>query len=189
MDEAPLGLMGARTGHYRYESMHHGELWLDLDGLFRRPARLTGFVAALARRLRPYQPDAVCAPLTGGAFLGLAVATRLDVEFCYTQRAASAYPVSYSLAGDPELAGRRVAVVDDVINAGSATLATLAALRAVSATPVALAALLVLGARAERIGTEHGIALETLQWLDNPLYPRDGCPLYRTGVPLTGPPT
>ena len=46
----------------------------------------------------------MCAPLTGGAFLGLAVATRLDVEFCYPQRAASAYPVNYSLRTDVPLA-------------------------------------------------------------------------------------
>ena len=30
----------ARRGHFRLESGHHGELWLNLDALFARPASL-----------------------------------------------------------------------------------------------------------------------------------------------------
>ncbi len=26
-----MGLVGARTGHFRFESGHHGDTWLDLD--------------------------------------------------------------------------------------------------------------------------------------------------------------
>jgi orotate phosphoribosyltransferase len=44
--------LAARRGHFRLESGHHGELWLDLDPLFARPARLAPFTD----RARPTAP-------------------------------------------------------------------------------------------------------------------------------------
>src|SRR5207244_12514669 len=51
-----LNLAGSRTGHFRLESGHHTELWLDLDQLFARLAALPPYAAVLggggfARRL------------------------------------------------------------------------------------------------------------------------------------------
>jgi orotate phosphoribosyltransferase len=33
-------LLAARQGHFKLESGHHGDLWLDLDQLLGQPARL-----------------------------------------------------------------------------------------------------------------------------------------------------
>src|SRR4051812_12665546 len=81
--------LAARRGHFRLESGHHGELWLDLDALFARPARVAPFVQELARQLSAYGAEVVCGPLVGGAFVAQAVATLLDVECAWTERVAA----------------------------------------------------------------------------------------------------
>ena len=74
----------------------------------------------------------------GGAFLAQAVAAELDVEFYHTERVATTggglYPVNYRLPDTlrHRISGKRVAIVDDAINAGSAVRARLR--RATAAT-------------------------------------------------------
>jgi orotate phosphoribosyltransferase len=83
--------------------------------------------------VRPFAPAVVCGPLTGGAFVGLLVAEALGTAFVPTaRRTAVTGPVHYDLPAPlrPLLAGVRVAIVDDAVNAGSATLASRAAIEA-----------------------------------------------------------
>ncbi len=186
-----LSLIAARTGHFRLESGHHGSLWLDLDPLFLRPGRLERFVAGLTDKLAGHAVEAVCGPLTGGAFLAQSVAAALDVEFYYTERVAptdhdALYAVQYRLPGGlrERVRGKPVAVVDDVINAGSALRGTLAELRACGATPVAAGALLVLGSAAASWCAEQGLPLESVAALANEIWAPAECPLCAAGVPL-----
>ena len=79
---------------------------------------------------------------------------------------------------------QRVAVVNDVINAGSAVRGALIDLDACGARPVAIGALLVLGTSAARLAADRGVALETLASLPNTLWTPAECPLCGRGVPL-----
>jgi orotate phosphoribosyltransferase len=183
--------LDARRGHFRLESGHHGELWLDLDGLFARPARLAPFVAELAEQLSACGADIVCGPLVGGAFVAQAVAERLGIEASWTERVAAPsgaglYAARYRIpdALRDRLRGRSVAVVDDVVNAGSATGATIADLRACDTRPVALGALLVLGEGAARLADEEGLALASVAALPNAIWAPADCPLCAAGVAL-----
>lgn len=185
-------LLAARRGHFRYESGHHGELWLELDALFARPRRLQPFVARLARRLSAHSVDAVCGPLVGGAFLAQLLAARLDVECYYSARTGpvgddALYSADYRIpaAFARRLPRRRVAVVDDAINAGSAVRATLRALRGCGAEPVAIGALLVLGQAVA--GVAGGLPVEAAATMPNPLWTPADCPLCAAGAPLTDP--
>jgi orotate phosphoribosyltransferase len=184
-------LLDARRGHFALESGHHGELWLELDALFMRPTPVARFAAELARRLVPAEVQAVCGPLVGGALLAQAVATRLDVEFFYAKPlaadpAAGLYAVRYRLPAPmrARAAGLEVAIVDDVVNAGSATRATYAELREVGARPVAIATLLTLGTAVPEFAREHGLALASLAALPNSLWEPAACPLCAAGIPL-----
>jgi orotate phosphoribosyltransferase len=186
-----IAALDVRRGHFRLESGHHGELWLDLDGLFARPARLAPFVAELAEQLSGSGAGVVCGPLVGGAFVAQAVAERLGIEASWTERVpapsrASLYAARYRLpdALRGRLGGRSVAVVDDVVNAGSATRATIAELRACGARPVALGALLVLGDGAARLAGGEGLALASVAALANAIWPPADCPLCAAGVAL-----
>jgi orotate phosphoribosyltransferase len=186
------GLLPARRGHFRLESGHHGDLWLDLELLFFRPARLRPLAEELARVLSKYAVDAVCGPLVEGAFVASVVAPLLDVPFTYAERrvasrAEQLYPVSYVLppAFRPRLDGQRVAIVNDVINAGSAVRGTLRSLRDCGAEPIAIATLAILGDAAARLASEEGVALETLATLPNEIWTPAECPLCARHVPLS----
>jgi orotate phosphoribosyltransferase len=96
------------------------------------------------------------------------------------------FPVEYRIPGAlrGRVRGRRIAIVNDVISAGSSVRGTLADLRACGAEPVVIGALLVLGESAVHYAAEQGVALERLvlresaQWL-----PLD-CPLCAEGTPF-----
>src|SRR5215471_14392725 len=85
-----ISLLPARRGHFRFESGHHGDLWLDLELLFYEPARVGPLAEELAGKLSKYAIDAVCGPLVEGAFVALMVASRLAVPFTYAERRVSA---------------------------------------------------------------------------------------------------
>jgi orotate phosphoribosyltransferase len=187
-----IDAMGAQRGHFLLESGHHGELWLDLDALFAQPARVAPFVAALGSQLSAVGAEVVCGPLVGGAFVAQAIAAQLEVECAWTERVAGSpddglYAARYGVpdALRERLRGRSVAIVDDVINAGSATRATLADLRACGARVLAIGALLVLGPWAAELAAAESLALESVATLDNPLWVPDECPLCAAGVPLS----
>ena len=141
--------MPAHRGHFLLESGLHSDLWLDLDALFIRPGRLRPFVAGLAGRLAEHRVEVVCGPLVGGAFVAQLVAAELDADFAYSERLVTAAGAEFRLPPwlRMRVRGRRVAVLDDAISAGSAVGATLTELRACGAVPVAIGALLVLAAR------------------------------------------
>lgn len=183
--------LAARRGHFRLESGHHGELWLDLDALFARPARVAPFVALLAEQLSECGAEVVCGPLVGGAFVAQAVAERLGIEASWSERLAAPsdgglYGARYRIpdALRDRVRDRSVAVVDDVVNAGSATRATIADLRACDARPVALGALLVLGEGAAELAGAEGLALASVAALANVIWAPAECPLCAAGVEL-----
>jgi orotate phosphoribosyltransferase len=194
LPEGFASLLAFRKGHFRLESGHHGDLWLDLELLCLRPERVWRFTAELARRLSKHHVEAVCGPLIEGAFVALMVAAEMEVQFCYAERSAppqsdTLYPVKYQIPGAlrSKVHGKRVAIVNDVINAGSAVRGTFADLQASGAKPVAIGALLVLGTSASSFAADHHIPLESISQLPNNLWAPSECPLCAARVPLEKP--
>ena len=188
---ALMTLVAARRGHFRLESGHHGALWLDLDALFTNPRRVAPFVSALTDRIRGYDVDGVCGPLLGGAFLAQLVAHVLDVEFCYTRRTVppdseGLFPVQYTLPPmiGSRVAGKRFAIVDDVMSAGSALRGTCASLESHGGLPVVAAALLILGSTGADFFTGRGIPVEAAARDDYTLWTPPACPLCIDGMPI-----
>jgi orotate phosphoribosyltransferase len=129
--------------------------------------------------------------LVGGAFVALMVAEGLDREFVFAEQFArrpgdGLFPVGYRIpqALRSSLEGRRVAVVDDVINAGSAIRGALADVRACGAIPAAIGSLIVLGSPAAEVALKEGLPLETLSHVANAVWEPSACPLCAAGVPL-----
>jgi orotate phosphoribosyltransferase len=191
VQESILNLLRAKRGHFLLESGHHGDRWFDLEVLCLRPRLLDPLIAELAERLATMEIDAVCGPLVEGAFVGLMVAHRLDLEFTYSERFSQAtpdglFPVGYrvpiSLRG--RLRGKRVAIVNDVINAGSAVKGTFTDLQECGATVVAIGALLVLGTAPAEFAAQVNAALIGLETLPNNLWTAQACPLCSSGVAL-----
>jgi WD40 repeat protein/serine/threonine protein kinase/orotate phosphoribosyltransferase len=193
MQEELLSLLAPRQGHFRLESGHHGDLWLEIPRLYLQPGRLRPFAVELARRLAAHGIKAVCGPLVEGSFLAQMVAEELDVEFFFAEQFArpqgdGLYPVGYRIPDvlQPIVRGKIIAVVDDVINAGFAVRGAFAALKSCGARPVAIGALLVLGPPGSSFAASEGVELESLASLPNRLWEPSSCPLCTSGVPLEG---
>lgn len=148
-------------------------------------------IRKLSSRLARHDINAVCGPMTGGAFAALLVAEELRVAFYYSEQVAPGtgdellsvrYRVPESLREG--LKGKRVAVVNDVTSAGSAVRGTVADLEACDAQVVAIGSLMVLGSAINSYATGMGIALETLATANQNLWAPKACPLCESGVPV-----
>jgi len=184
-------ILPERRGHFVFESGHHGEIWLDLERLFLRPHRIRPLAQVLAERIRPVRADVICGPLVEGAFVGLMVASVLDLPFTYSEPTRKVsndglFPIDYPIpaALRAELPGKRVAVVNDVINAGSAIRGTLASLEACGADPVAIGTLATHGDAARLLASTHQVALETLASFPSRIWEPAECLLCERGVPI-----
>lgn len=186
-----MNLLPIRKGHFELESGHHGDLWLDLDALFVRPAELRPFVVELARRLTAHRVDALCGPVIGGAILAQMIAAELGKEFYHADRILrpqrdGSIGVGYQIPGAmrPALRNKRVAIVDDVINAGSAMSATFVDVENCGGKPAAIASLLALGSPAARFADDHALPLELIGQLPSHIWLPQDCPLCRGQTPL-----
>ena len=193
MTDNILNALPARRGHFLLESGYHTDLWFTLDALFVAPHEIAPQVASLAEMLRPYSISAVCGPLLGGAFLAHAVAAQMGIRFYFSEPAplktdGGLFAAEYRLP--PELRRRvrneRIAVVDDIISAGSSVRATVSELTAAGASTVVVGAIVLLGDQA----TEHfsarvppvALAREKFN-----LWAPAECSLCRTGARLENP--
>jgi orotate phosphoribosyltransferase len=192
-----------RRGHFDLGTGFHGDIWLDLDALFLRPALLREHVRWLAARLGEHRVDAVCGPMEGGALLGYAVADALEVAFLAAYRdpvapdtgapdtgapgtgAPGTGATAYRLPHLPEgISEWRVAIVDDAVNAGTAVRACAGLLRAAGAVPVAVGALLGLGPASEAVARTLSVPFHAAGTLSSQAWPAGQCPLCADGTPL-----
>ena len=119
------------------------------------------------------------------------VAGDLGCDFTYAERfvdrdEARLFPVRYALpaALRPIVTGRRIAIVNDVISAGSAVRGAWADLDAHGAQVVAIGCLLILGDAIDTFAAERGIAVEALECSPYALWKPGECPLCAAHVPL-----
>jgi orotate phosphoribosyltransferase len=91
-------LLPIRRGHFRFESGHHGDLWLDLELLCLRPQAVQRLATQLAGRLSAYRIEMVCGPLVEGAFVALMVALELGIAFTYAERIEEPQPCNQANA-------------------------------------------------------------------------------------------
>ena len=196
-DEQAVNALPGRIGHFKLESGHHSDLWLDLQRLCARPEFIRPRAVDIARRLVRYDVEVVCGPLVEGAFVALLAASELGATFCYTEpytaqdgAADSLFRVKYRLPAivRPLVEGKRVAIVNDVIGAGSAVLGTFDDLTACGAQIVAIGTLAVMGTSAGAIAERHQVALESLASFPATIWTPDQCPLCSSGVPLEATP-
>ena len=186
-----LSSVAARRGHFKTESGYHTDRWMDLETLCRRPETIHPLARTLAQKLRAHAVDAVCGPLNEGAFIALMVAGELGCDFTYAERFAERddarlFPVRYALpaALRPVVSGRRIAIVNDVISAGSAVRGAWHDLHAHGAQVVAIGCLLVLGDAIDSFAAERGMAIEALERSPYQLWTPADCPLCAAQVPL-----
>ena len=194
MKDTVLDLFAERRGHFRFESGHHGDLWLDIPPAYVDPGRLRPHAVKLAKLLTPHRIEAICGPLVEGALIAQMVAEEMGAEFYFAEQFArpagqGLYPIGYRLplALRGQIRGKRMAILDDVINAGSAVRGACEDLLACGAVIAAVAALLVLGTPAVEFASSVSAPLVTLSELPtNALWAPSNCPLCASGMKLEG---
>jgi len=189
-----LELAGLRHGHFRLESGHHSDQWFDLNGLFTDHQRIAPFMTHLSDSLRDVRPDGVCGPLVGGAFLAQRVAAELGVPFFYTERSAAPardelYTVRYRLpsVAIPRVRHLRLAIVDDVMSAGSALRGTYASLREHDADVVVAGALMVLGDVGATFFRTRNVPVQAVLTRPFNVWAPAECPLCQQGSAIEDP--
>lgn len=190
MTSSVLDLAGSRRGHFVMESGYHSALWFDLDALFAAGSLVDPFVDQLARQLTAYDVEVVCGPAAGGATLAERLAGRLGCAFAFTEHVPAAgaglCKARYVLPAQftNSLRDKRVALVDDVMSAGSSLRATLTEVEAGGARPVVVGALHVLGGAGVDFFLQRGLAVEAVGRGEYEMWRPDSCPLCAAGAPL-----
>ena len=187
-------LLDINRGHFLLESGLHGDVWFDLEKVFLHPDLLMPFIKELTALLAPYNLSTVCGAMVGGAFVAYSVAETLGLEFIYTERHVTSHPdaryeVRYELPQTlrSAVADRKIGIIDDVINAGSAVTQTYKELKSLCADTVVFASLLTVGGKSpKRLSGEYP-PIVALEHLESNLWKPADCPLCKSGILLSDP--
>ena len=168
------------SSHVVYTSGKHGSAYVNKDAVYPNTARVAELCRAFADAAAPYRPEVVCGPAMGGIILAQWTGHHLGIPAVYAEKADGGMALRRGY--DALVAGKRVLVVEDILNTGGSVKDAVAAVRAAGGEVVAVAALVNRGAvTAADVGVPALVAL-----LDVALDAWDAaaCPLCRDGVPI-----
>lgn len=182
--------------HFVYISGDHGSGWIDKDVIYPHTDRICELARLLAGEVRDLGAEIVLGPATGGLVLSQWLAHHLGVlsafaEHDYQYHAGGNHETQDTRAVRPPFVlkrhynelvkGRRVLVVDDIVNTGLSIRQTLDAAVEAGAKVIAAAAICTRGnTGAEEIGCDFLYLTE----VKIPAWPADKCHLCRDGVPV-----
>jgi orotate phosphoribosyltransferase len=174
--------------HFVYVSGDHGAGWIDKDAIYPHTDRIERLCRDLASGLGGWGVDVVCGPATGGLIVAQWAAHELGILSVFTEHDEAIEPGA--LRGrfvlrrgyDRVVAGKRVLVVDDIVNTGLSLRQTAEAVRGAGGL-VAGAACLVSRGNVDADGLGAGRFAYLLEY-KIPAWPAPGCRLCRDGVPI-----
>ncbi|HEX3910672.1 MAG TPA: phosphoribosyltransferase family protein [Solirubrobacteraceae bacterium] len=177
--------------HFVYISGQHGSGWIDKDAVYPHTERTSALGALIAERVADAGIEVVCGPATGGLILAQWVAHHLGALAVFGEHGEipeaehhpdGKRPFVIRRGYDRLVAGRKVLVVDDVVNTGFSIRGTIEAVRACAGEVTTAATVCNRGALApEQIEVTRLLSLADIE-LDS--WPRNECPLCREGVPV-----
>lgn len=179
--------------HFVYDSGQHGAGWIDKDVVNESMTRVQRLCAMLADRVADLAPEVLCGPATGGLIVSQWTSFPLRCLSVFTEHDPAAHPDASSgqaVSGrfvlrrgyDQVVRGRRVLVVDDVINTGLSIRQTVDAVRAAGGDVVGAGALVTRGNAA--LGALGVDTLRVLAEYRVPSWPAEGCRLCAEDVPI-----
>ena len=187
-------LLEINRGHFLLESGLHGDVWFDLEKAFIKPDLLRPFSEKLANILSQYDLSMICGALVSGAFIAYSIADILRINFVYTERIHTClsnkkYSVNYKLptAICSIIKNKRIGIIDDVINAGSAVTKTYHELKNYGANPVVMASILTVGGIFPKTIPGEYPPIVSLEHLESNLWNPSDCPLCKSGKELIDP--
>ena len=180
-------------GHFDYGNGYHGQVYLNPHKLFRQPSAIWRF----AQDVLDILPDTVIAatdvvvgPVMGGALLAHTIAGLMDGRRSLTHPQCSFAPISMDSDGamvirtfyKTVLAGKRVLLVDDVVNTGKTFEKAKALIEAAGGQVIATAEIYDRMEAIVTLGVPN-YALAEYKAPDNHLVA--ACPMCKGGTPIT----
>jgi orotate phosphoribosyltransferase len=174
--------------HFVYISGDHGSGWVDKDSIFVEPKRVARLGELLAGAVRRFDAEILCGPATGGLIVAQWTAFVLGVPAVFAEH--NSPRSSAELRGvfgfhrgyDRLVAGKRVLIVDDVVNTGQSIRQTVAAVQEAGGEVLAAGALVDRGnVDAATLGVPEYVYLMEY---DIPDWSAAECPLCKAGVPV-----
>lgn len=154
---------------------------MNKDAVYPYTERVAELCGLMAEAVREHEPDVACGPAMGGIILSQWTAHHLGCLAVYAEKAPEGGLV-LRRGYDAVVRGRRVLVVEDILNTGGSLRETVVAVRAAGGVVVAAAALCNRGGvTAQEAGVPALVALVELT-LDS--WEASACPLCRDRVPI-----
>jgi orotate phosphoribosyltransferase len=167
--------------HVVYTSGRHGSAYVNKDAVYPHTERVSELCRLMAEAARPFRPEVVCGPAMGGIILAQWTAHHLGILGVYAEK-APAGGLELRRGYDRIVAGRRVLVVEDILNTGGSLREAVAAVRAATGQVVAATALCNRGGvTAADVGVP---ALTALMDLTLESWDPAECPLCERRVPV-----
>jgi orotate phosphoribosyltransferase len=174
--------------HFVYVSGDHGSGWIDKNAIYPHTQNVERLTRDLAEDVKPWGVEVVCGPATGGLLIADWTAHALGALSVFTEHDPT--PQGKALRGrfilrrgyDQVVAGKRVLVVDDIVNTGLSLRETAEAVCAAGGAVVGAACLVSRG-NVGAAGLGVGRFVYLLEY-KIPAWPGEGCPLCRAGVPV-----
>jgi orotate phosphoribosyltransferase len=167
--------------HVVYTSGKHGSAYVNKDAVYPSTARVAELCRFLAEAAAPQRPEIVCGPAMGGIILAQWTGHHLGIPAVYAEKAPDG-GMTLRRGYDKLVAGKRVLVVEDILNTGGSIRDAVRAVRDAGGHVVAAAALVNRGRiTAAQIDVP---ALAALLDVDLDAWDADACPLCRDRVPI-----
>jgi orotate phosphoribosyltransferase len=121
--------------HFVYISGDHGSGWVDKDAIFVDPQRVRRLTQLLAAAVANLDAEILCGPATGGLIVAQWTAFELGLSAVFAEhtppRSLNEFRGEFGFhrGYDRLVVGRRVLVVDDVVNTGLSVRQTAAAVQ------------------------------------------------------------
>ncbi len=128
-----------QNDHFVYVSGDHGSGWVNKDVLYLRPENVRRVTELLSTLMQGIDAEVICGPATGGLIVANWLAFHMNKKFVFAEHGVN---VGFSDGGgaarppfilrrhyDQAVRGRRVIVVDDIVNTGHSIRQTVAAVQ------------------------------------------------------------
>ncbi len=181
------------NGHFDFGNGYHGRVYLNPHQLFRYPSTIWRFAQDLLDVLPASivdQVEVVAGPVTGGALLAHTMAGLLDSRQLLSRPRTIFAPFSVdqncgqtlSRFYQQQIAGRKVLIVDDVLNTGQTLARCVELVRAAGGTVIATAQIYD---RMEAVVSLDVPNVSLAEYKAPENYPVGECPMCASGVAIS----
>ncbi len=167
-------------GHFKLASGLHSNRYVEKFRLLEDPVTTEQAIAALADRIREYEPDVVVGPVTGGVILAFEMARQLGTLAYFTEKTSDG---GMELRRGFDVAGKKVLLIEDIVTTGGSVIKAADAVRAAGGEVVAFA--ILVDRSSGRF--QPDAPFEALVTLEIETYDPNDLPEWLAEIPLTEP--